>query len=745
MLTITRGRTFSFDATIFDVYLGEGDPGNVPTNHTGWTIRSQIRTRVGNKLVANLNVTFPVPASGTVAIRHERDFTRSLATGDYWWDIVATDAAGDDYVYVEPEPIAVRDNPTDPANSTYDFVPGGGGAVMHTHVIADVTGLQAALNGKQPLDADLTSWAGVTRAAGFDTFSTTPSSTNLRALVTDETGTGALVFATGPTFAGLTNTGALNLATGTTFVYGTGIASAHRTALGLGTGDSPTFSGLTVTGPSYFQDGGFTTVETTSLFFDAYEASNGATFTYNGTGASDHRIALGLGTTDSPTFGNATFSTGSIATSQPLTLTQTWTNAATTYTGLKVNITDSGPSNAASLLMDLQVGGVRKLKIDKAGAIYPAGSNTNRITGDTVQIYFGNASQNFQSFRATNFVNAANVAFAWCDIDNSASSGTVGLFLFRDANNTLAQRNGTAAQESRIYGTYTSATNHERLSLKYNATDTAFQIGTEKGSAGGVAQPLQFRTDSTTRMAITTTGNVGIGTTSPASKLDVVGGITASGTVTANGTLAANGNAAFYGIVEFDTEDFVYGPFAAEAHRIALGGVADGSTGTALFGAADAAEARTTLGITRKKRTATANKSSDTTFAADLQITAIPVVANTSYRARLVLFATLGAGGLKAKLSLPSIIAPASTASGRVGTRVFWGQSFATPITSDSASNSISLIATNDTASTNQYVGDFEFRVGATGGNAVFEWAQNSSNATNSSLLEGSYLELEEI
>ena len=151
MLQIVRNRTWAFDLTIFDTYVKDGDPGNVPTNHTGWTIRSQIRTRVGNKLVANLNVTFPVPASGTVAIRHERDFTRSLATGDYWWDIVATDPAGDDHVYVEPEPIAVRDNPTDPANSTYDFVPGGGGAVMHTHVIADVTGLQAALNGKAPL------------------------------------------------------------------------------------------------------------------------------------------------------------------------------------------------------------------------------------------------------------------------------------------------------------------------------------------------------------------------------------------------------------------------------------------------------------------------------------------------------------------------------------------------------------------------------------------------------------------
>jgi hypothetical protein len=96
------------------------------------------------------------------------------------------------------------------------------------------TPLASALSGKQPLDADLTSWAGVTRAAGFDTFTGTPSSANLRALVTDETGSGALVFGTGPTFVGLTNTGNLNLATGTTFTYGTGIAASHRTALGLG-------------------------------------------------------------------------------------------------------------------------------------------------------------------------------------------------------------------------------------------------------------------------------------------------------------------------------------------------------------------------------------------------------------------------------------------------------------------------------------------------------------------------------
>ncbi len=50
----------------------------------------------------------------------------------------------------------------------------------------------------QPLVAALTSWGSVTRASGFDTFVATPSSSNLKSLVTDETGSGALVFATSP-------------------------------------------------------------------------------------------------------------------------------------------------------------------------------------------------------------------------------------------------------------------------------------------------------------------------------------------------------------------------------------------------------------------------------------------------------------------------------------------------------------------------------------------------------------------
>jgi hypothetical protein len=209
----------------------------------------------------------------------------------------------------------------------------------------------------------------------------------------------------------------------------------------------------------------------------------------------------------------------------PLALTQTWNNVATTFTGLQVNVTDTA-SAAASLLMDLRVGGVSRFNVSKSGTIIlrdSSGVYQSSFAGNTTFSKSANTKVAFWLTPNPSLLGlASDVLIGWGS--GTSTNSTFDLSVLRDSANTLAQRNGNAAQESRIYGTYTGATNFERLSLKYNAADTAFQIGTEKGSAGGVAQPLQFRTDSTTRMAITSTGNVGIGTTSPASKLTVTGG-----------------------------------------------------------------------------------------------------------------------------------------------------------------------------------------------------------------------------
>ncbi len=87
----------------------------------------------------------------------------------------------------------------------------------------------AAASAYQPLDSDLTSWAGVTRAAGFDTFASTPSSANLRALLSDEVGTGAAYFVGGalgtPASATLTNATGLPAA---------GLVASTSQAVGFG-------------------------------------------------------------------------------------------------------------------------------------------------------------------------------------------------------------------------------------------------------------------------------------------------------------------------------------------------------------------------------------------------------------------------------------------------------------------------------------------------------------------------------
>lgn len=81
------------------------------------------------------------------------------------------------------------------------------------------------------LATSLQTLAGITLASGVSTFLATPSSANLAALVTDETGSGALVFATSPTLV----TPALGTPSSATLTNAIGLPIASGVS-GLGTG-----------------------------------------------------------------------------------------------------------------------------------------------------------------------------------------------------------------------------------------------------------------------------------------------------------------------------------------------------------------------------------------------------------------------------------------------------------------------------------------------------------------------------
>lgn len=184
-----------------------------------------------------------------------------------------------------------------------------------------------------------------------------------------------------------------------------------------------------------------------------------------------------------------TYASGSGSLAGPaMVINQTW-NTTGTPTAFQVNVTDTA-SNVSSLLADFRVGGSSRAQIRKNGSGW-----------------FSLEVDSGSSFRVLN-----NSGFF-------SIGSTPDTYLFRDAANVLAQRNGVTAQTHRIYNTYTDASNYERGFIRWSSN--VLQIGGEAAGTGS-SRDLQLFTGGTAKVTVDTTGRVGVGITAPTGYMHLV-------------------------------------------------------------------------------------------------------------------------------------------------------------------------------------------------------------------------------
>lgn len=267
-------------------------------------------------------------------------------------------------------------------------------------------------------------------AAGVATFLGTPTSANLAAAVTDETGSGALVFATAPTLPSTVTIGAAAGTTGAALFKGTTsgtVTLSVADAAGTYTLKLPTTIGTSgqflqtdgVNQATWANGGGGITIGATTI-----TSGTSGRVLYDNAGVVGEMTTTGSGTVlalaTSPTFttpvlgtpssgtltnctglpaasvvagslGTGAFTfTGSVGSSAvtiagatqtssfpALSITQTWNNVATTFTGVLVNVTNT-TSAAGSKLLDFQLGGVSLFSLEARRQLVMVGvSNAN--------------------------------------------------------------------------------------------------------------------------------------------------------------------------------------------------------------------------------------------------------------------------------------------------------------------------------------------------------------------------------
>ena len=194
-----------------------------------------------------------------------------------------------------------------------------------------------------------------------------------------------------------------------------------------------------------------------------------------GTGASQV-----VSKTFTPTAGTLTLTpTGSCTTVQ-LELGSVFSGyTATTGTAITTTNNISVPSGQVIVAGGTKTAPAYSFSGGIAGGLYGRASGFFTITNGAVETgQIGGNGSSFLGYLAlgTGAGNGGDLSTAAADT-----------FLYRDAANTLAQRNSTNAQTFRLYGTYTDSSNYERLQFDYGTSNAGmYTIGSTNAGTGSV-------------------------------------------------------------------------------------------------------------------------------------------------------------------------------------------------------------------------------------------------------------------